>query len=71
MDFIEGLPSSQGHSVIMVIVDCLTKYAHFIPLQYPYTELIVAKAFMNNIVKLHGIPRTIVSDRDKVFVSVF
>jgi hypothetical protein len=69
MDFIDGLPKSEGYSVILVAVDRLTKYAHFMPLKHPYTSSSVALVFFNNIVKLHGIPKTIVSDRDKVFTS--
>lgn len=71
MDFIEGLPLSQGKFAIMVVVDRLTKYAHFIPLKHPYTAITVAKVFLEQIVRLHGIPKSIVSDRDKIFISSF
>ena len=55
----------------MVVVDRLTKYSHFIPLKHPYTTLTVAKAFVQEIVRLHGVPTSIVSDRDRVFLSSF
>jgi hypothetical protein len=71
MDFITGLPLSHGCTVILVVIDRLTKYAHFIPLKTDYTRKIVAEAFMHHIVKLHGMPKSIVSDRDKVFTSAF
>ena len=71
MGFIEGLPSSNGYTVIMVVVDRLSKYAHFVALKHPYTAITIAKAFVANVVRLHGIPTAIVSDRDKVFVSSF
>jgi hypothetical protein len=71
MDFITGLPVSHGYTTIMVVVDRLTKYAHFVPMKTDYTSRSVAEAFMNNIVKLHGMPKSIVSDRDKVFTSAF
>ncbi|CAJ2644751.1 unnamed protein product [Trifolium pratense] len=71
MDFITGLPSSQGYTVILVVVDRLTKFANFIPLKTDYTSRSVAEAFMHHIVKLHGMPKSIVSDWDKVFTSQF
>jgi hypothetical protein len=71
MDFIEGLPKSKGFSVIMVIVDRLTKYAHFLPVKHSYTATSIAKLFLDNIVKLHGMPHFIVSDRDPISMSSF
>jgi hypothetical protein len=71
MDFIEGLPKSQGYSVIMVVVDRLSKYAHFLPVKHLYAASHIAQLFFDHIVKLHGVHRTIVSDRDKVFISQF
>jgi hypothetical protein len=69
MDFIEGLPTSQGKNVILVVVDRLTKYAHFLPLSHPYNVQKIADLIMDNIVKLHGPPASIVSDRDTIFTS--
>jgi len=71
MDFIIGLPPSQGCTVIMVIVDRLSKFGHFIPMRSDFNNKQVADVFINNVVKLHDIPKSIVSDRDKVFVSSF
>lgn len=69
MDFIEALPRVHGKSVILTVVDRFSKYAHFIPLAHPYTASSVAKAFFSDIVKLHGVPESIVSDRDPVFTG--
>lgn len=71
MDFIVGLPVSEGNEVIMVIVDRLTKYAHFVGLKHPYTAASVAQSFMDNIFKLHGLPDSIVCNRDSIFTSNF
>ncbi|KAF5471875.1 hypothetical protein F2P56_008639 [Juglans regia] len=71
MDFIEGLPKSNGFTIILVVVDHLTKLGHFIPLAHPYTASIVVYLFMKHVFKLRGLPKSIVSDRDPVFVSSF
>jgi transposase InsO family protein len=71
MDFITGLPKSEGKSVIMVIVDRLTKYAHFCALSHPFKASTVATAFMETVQKLHGNPKIIVSDRDPIFTGHF
>ena len=71
MDFIEGLPKSKGYSAILVVVDRLTKYAHFEAIEHPYTTASIAKVFIQEVVHLHGIPRSIISDRDPIFMSLF
>jgi hypothetical protein len=71
MDFIIGLPKSEGKSVIMVIFYILTKYAHFCALSYPFKSSTVATAFMETVQKLHGSPKIIVSDRDPIFTGHF
>jgi hypothetical protein len=71
MDFIEGFPRINGKSVILTVVDRFSKYGHFIALGHQYTATSVARAFFNNITRLHGIPSSIVSDRNPVFMSSF
>nr|KYP34553.1 Retrovirus-related Pol polyprotein from transposon 297 family [Cajanus cajan] len=71
MDFITGLPKSRGFEAILVVVDRLSKYAHFLPLKHPYTAKGIAEVFAREIVRLHGIPNSIASDRDPIFISHF
>ena len=71
MDFINGLPYPARLSVIMVVVDQLSKYGHFVAVKHPYSAKIVAEVFVKEITRLHGIPRSIVSDRDPVFTNQF
>ncbi|MCH86314.1 hypothetical protein A2U01_0007169, partial [Trifolium medium] len=71
MDFITGLPKSKGYEAILVVVDRLSKYSHFIPLKHPYTARSIAEVFCKEVVRLHGVPLTIVSDRDPIFMSSF
>jgi hypothetical protein len=63
MDFIIGLPRTQrGFDSIWVIVDCLTKVAHFIPVRTTYSNAKLAELYLERIVSLHGVPKKIVSD---------
>ena len=72
MDFVEGLPRTlRGYNSIWVVVDRLTKVAHFIPIKSSYTAAKLAEIYCQEIVKLHGIPVSIISDRDTIFTSRF
>ena len=69
--FIEGLPKAGGMNVIMVIVDRLSKYSYFITMRHPFNARQVAEVFIDRVVSRHGIPKSIISDRDKIFISNF
>jgi len=70
MDFVVGLPKTQrGHDAIWVVVDRLTKSAHFIPIKISQPVEQLAKLYVDNVVRLHGIPLSIISDRDARFTS--
>jgi transposase InsO family protein len=72
MDFITGLPTTQkGHDSIWVIVDRLTKSAHFLPVKTTFRPPQYAERYIAEIVRLHGIPKTIMSDCGSQFTSYF
>lgn len=69
MDFIEGLPMSENANTILVVVDKYTKFAHFIALKHPFTTASVARLFLDNIYRLQGLPKSIISDQDRIFTN--
>lgn len=72
MDFIVGLPpSTNGYTCIWVVVDRLTKMAHFIPCKETINSEGLAHLFLDNIFRLHGLPTSIISDRGSIFTSRF
>ena len=72
IDFVSGIPvGTEGHDMIMVVIDRFTMFAHFIPTFKTITGKETAKLFISNIIKLHGFPEEIVSDRDTRFNSMF
>ena len=71
MAFITGLPKTQGRDCIYVVVDRLTKFAHFFSISSEYKETQVADLFFKEIFRLHGLLKNIVSDRDSRFMSAF
>jgi hypothetical protein len=72
MDFIVGLPNaSQKHDSIWAIIDTLTKTAHFLPVHITYTAKKYAEIYLEQIIRLHGVPKTIISDRGTQFVARF
>ena len=72
MDFIEGLPCFIRKNVIFIVVDRLSKYNHFIAISHLYSAMDITKLFINRVFFwLHGIPTTIVYDRDPIFTNTF
>jgi hypothetical protein len=72
MDFVVGLSlTSHRHNAILVIVDKLTKSAHFIPVRDTYDVTDVAHVFLSEVIHLNGIPKKIISNRDSRFTSRF
>jgi len=71
MDFIVGLPLSHGFDAVLVIVDCLTKMARFIPTHTTIDTSDLAYTFLRKIFSQHGLPGDIISDRDRLFISRF
>jgi hypothetical protein len=71
LDFITGQPHCDEKDIILVIVDLFTKSAHFISLTHPYSTKDVAQCFFQPVYILHGIPTSIVTDRDPIFTSSF
>jgi len=72
IDFITGLPRSKRQNVyVMVVIDKLSKSAHFIPVKSTYTTVNIAGIFMKEVFRLHGIPKVSISDKDVEFISNF
>jgi transposase InsO family protein len=71
MDFITGLPKAHGKDCIFVVVDRFTKFAHFFSISMDFSASQVADLFFKEVFRLHGLPKTIVSDRDNRFTSIF
>jgi hypothetical protein len=71
MDFIVGLPKLVNASIIMVVVDRLSKYDHFYALQHPFITSIMDQLFMDQVFKLNGMPHSIFYDRYPTFTNNF
>ena len=70
MDFVVGFPlTTRRHDLIFVVVDTLTKSAHFILVHTTYQALDIARVFVSEIVRLHGVPRRIIFDRGSMFTG--
>jgi hypothetical protein len=71
MDFITELPREQGKDCIFMVVDRLTKFVHFFPIATDFSVAQVAELFFREVFRLHGLRKTIISDRDSKFMSTF
>ncbi|KAA0038204.1 putative integrase [Cucumis melo var. makuwa] len=73
MDFVEGLLMAENVNVnvIMGVVDRLSKYAYFVTLKHPFSANQVAEAFIDKVVRKHGVPKSIINDQDNIFLSNF
>jgi hypothetical protein len=71
MEFVEGFPHVHGKSVVLIVIDRFSKCAHYITLGHPYMVTSVARVFFAEIVRLHGLPNSFVSNRNATFTSTF
>lgn len=71
MDFITGLPKSKGREVIWVVIDRFSRYGHFLALSHPILAKSLSQVFFDHVFRLHGLPESIVSDKDILFLSEF
>lgn len=69
MDIIESLTKVHAKSVVLMVVDLFSKYAHFITFGHTYTALSVVLMFFNEVIRLHGIPNSIIMDHDPIFIG--
>jgi transposase InsO family protein len=71
MDFVTGLPECEGYDAIWVVVDRLSKMRHFVPCHTTIDARGLAEIFLKEVVRLHGLPKTITSDRGPLCAAVF
>lgn len=71
LDFITDFPKSEEYEVVLVVVDRFSKYDHFFLLKHHYTAKSIVELFVKEVERLHGIPNSIITDRDPIFVSHF
>jgi hypothetical protein len=71
MDFVEGFPKSGRYDGMLIMVDKFSRYVHFLPISHSYTAASVAQLFLDHIFKLHSMPLSIISHRDRIFMSAF